>query len=115
MLHRWSQVDEILPSLGKHQLSNRDYLAAAGKALNRMTDLQESPTLQFIQSQFQMLLTSKNNLRYLKHVIIIAAELFCTSPEAYRMLRRSCIIHLPSEQLIRDLTSRSFQDVILAT
>ena len=41
----------------------------------------------------------------------IAAELLCTSPEAYRMLRRSNIINLPSEQLIRDLTSRSFQDV----
>ena len=111
MLHIWSQVDEILLSLGKHQLSNSDYLAAASKALNRMMDMQKSSTLQFIQSQLQMLLTTKKNLRYSKHVIIIAAELLCTSPAAYGMLRRSRIINLPREQLIRDLTSCSFQDV----
>ena len=78
-----------------------------------MTNIQASHTLQFNQSQLQMLLSTQNKLRYSKHVVIIAVELLCTSPAAYRMLRRSRIIHLPMEQLIRDLTSRSFQDVNL--
>jgi hypothetical protein len=75
-----------------------------------MLDMLETPNFQFIHAQIQMLLTSKNNLRYSKHVMILAAELLCVSPAAYRMLRRSGVINLPREQTVRDLMTRSLDD-----
>jgi hypothetical protein len=80
------------------------------KELNSIDDLHNSSHFQFLMAQLEMLLTPSNRLQYTKYSLIFAAELLCTSPAAYRMLRGSRTIILPKQQLIRDLMNRSLQD-----
>jgi hypothetical protein len=80
------------------------------KELNKMTDVFETPNFHFLLAQMQMLLIPKNNFRYSKHTSVLAAELLCVSPAAYRMIRRSGILKLPKEQAVRELMSNSLQD-----
>ena len=115
LLHRWSQLKEVIEVVSNHTPSNADHLACAMAELTQMAITLKSPHLEFLQAQLQMLLTPKNNLRYTKHLLVFAAELLCISPAAYRMLRRSGAINLPREQLIRELMSSSFQDQNLPT
>ena len=42
--------------------------------------------------------------------MLLAAEILNLSPSAYRMLRRSGAIILPSKRLLRKLFSKSFQE-----
>ena len=73
-----------------------DYLETLGV-------LHDSPQFQFIQDQLQLLITPRNGHRSTKNSFILAAELFCISPFAYRMLRNSGAACLPNEKLIRNL------------
>ena len=43
----------------------------------------------------QLLLTKIKGRRFTKHNLVLAAELFCVSPAAYRMLRNSGAVCLP--------------------
>ena len=70
----------------------------------------DSSVMSFLLEQFHLVIRSKFGRRYNKHVLILAAEILNISPAAYRMLRRSRVIILPSERLIRKLLSNSFQD-----
>ena len=57
-----------------------------------------------------LLITNKYGRRYTKHVLLLASEIVNISPSAYRTLRRSEAVILPSERLIRKLLSKPFQD-----
>ena len=57
-----------------------------------------------------IILTSSNKRQYSKASIILAAELLCVSPAAYRMITASRVICLPKEKCIRDLMSRSLKE-----
>ena len=74
------------------------------------SEVQECPQFQFLVAQLDNLLTPYNKIRYTKHLLILAGELLCISPAAYRMLRNSRTIILPWERLLRDLMTRSFQN-----
>ena len=109
--HRWSQVDEILSTVENYQVSNSDHLAKVMYQLKQMTsEVQECPQFQFLGAQLDNLLTPYNKIRYTKHLLILAGQLLCISPAAYRMLRNSRTIILPCERLLRDLKTRSFQN-----
>ena len=110
LVSRWSQIDFILKVLSEHRASNEDHLESALKELSKIDDYEGSAHLQFIHAQLQMLLRPSNNLNFAKNIIVLASELLCVSPAAYRMLRNSGVMKLPREQLIRNLMSRSFQD-----
>ena len=78
--------------------------------LDKMEDMEGSPSFQFMRNQLSMILTPKNNLRFSKSALIFAAELLCISPAAYRMIRSGGAMCLPREQLIRELMSLTFND-----
>lgn len=78
-------LDAVFDIISKHEPGNKEYLNQATKELNKMMDMLETPNFQFIQAQLKMLLTSKNNLRYSKHLLVMAAELLCVLPAAYSM------------------------------
>ena len=75
-----------------------------------MVELHDSPHFQFLQEQMQLLLTQPNGRRFTKHILVLAAELFCISPAAYRMIRNSGAICLPHEKLVKQLLSRCSDD-----
>ena len=53
---------------------------------------------------------SLHGRRYSRYVLILAAELICISPAAYRFLRNSKTLILPNEKLIRELLNKSLQN-----
>ena len=114
LFHKWSQLSDIISVLNCYCPLNTDYLSKAMKELNKIEELHDTPNFQFILEQLELLLQQVNGRRYTKHIIILAAELLCISPAAYRMLRNSKAIILPREKFIRELMSKSYQDNNLA-
>ena len=110
LVHKWSMVKDIVNNVSLYEPSNDDYLQKALKSLNSMETLLDSLTYQFLIDQFNLLLSKKHGRRYHKHVLIFAAELLNISPAAYRMVKRSEIIILPDEQMIRGLLTKSLSD-----
>ena len=110
LVHKWSIVKDIVNNVSLCEPSNDDYLQKALKSLNSMETLLDSSTYQFLIDQFNLLLSKKHGRRYHKHVLIFAAELLNISPAAYRMVKRSEIIILPGEKMIRGLLTKPLSD-----
>ena len=113
LISRWSQIDNILSITQRFEPTNEDYLDRVNKLLDGMAELHDNPHFQFIQDQFLLLLTKPNGRRFTKHTLVLAAELFCISPAAYRMLRNSGAICLPHENRVRELLSHTLDDTNL--
>ena len=75
-----------------------------------MGDLHDSPHFQFIQEQIHLLLTPPKGRHFTKYILLLAAEIFCISSAAYRMIRNSGAICLPNDKLVRQLPSRTSND-----
>ena len=109
LLHRWSQVDEILSIVDNYQVSNANNLEKAMNELKQMTpEVQECPQFQFLEVQPDYLLTPSNKINYTKYLLILAGEFLCISPAAYRMLRNSRAIILPRERSGLHLSAQFF-------
>ena len=110
LLHKWSQVAEILNTINNHEPESSAYLEKAIGVLDCLVEYHDSSHFQFVQDQLQLMLTPPNGRRYSKHVIILAAQLHNLSPATYRMLRMPKAIGLPNEKLIQNLLSKTFHD-----
>lgn len=113
LLSRWTQVNELISAINSHEADSADLLKKAIQFLKLMTDCHDLPQYQFVLSQLHMLLSPAKGRRYDKDVLILAAELHNISPAAYKMLRKSGSIALPSVKLIKQMLSKCFQDVNL--
>lgn len=110
LLHKWSQFKNIISVLSSYVHKSQDVIDQVIDELSAISEFEHHPSFQFIQEQLQILSTPANGRRYTKNVLIFAAELLCTSPAAYRLLRNSNVILLPHETLVRDLMNKSLQD-----
>ena len=116
LLHKWSQVSNILSVISSHEPSTSDRLRKLICECNEISELADSPPIfQFLQEQLQLMLYSAHGRPYSKHVLILAAELICIFPAAYRFLRNSNTLLLPNEKLVRELMNKSYQDNNLRT
>ena len=79
--------------------TNEDILLRVIDTLKSTSDLHHSQHFHHIMSQLHLLLTPKSGRRYDKETLVLAAELFNTSPAAYRMLRNSGSVALPGIRL----------------
>ena len=80
LLHRWSQVDEILSTVDNYQVSDANHLEKAMNELKQMTpEVQECPHFQFLEVQLDYLLTPSNKINYTKYLVILARELLYLS------------------------------------
>ena len=70
LIHRWTQIEEMLSHLYKYDHQNQDIWTAASKILLELKGFEESLTFNFLFEQFSLLLTSKFGRRYNKHVIL---------------------------------------------
>ena len=80
LLHKWTQVRNIITVMNLHEASTQDLLSKLIKECKQVTDLADAPNFQFLQEQLQLMLSSPQGRRYSKHVLIFAAELICVSP-----------------------------------
>ena len=96
--------------MNSYDIPGKDLLEKSIQDLMEIEYLQDNPTYQLILEQLQLILTPINGRRYNKHLLILAAELLCISPAAYRMLRRSEAIILPRERTIREQMSKSLSE-----
>ena len=103
LISKWSQINVITSVINSYEPLNEDNLKQALKYLESMADLHDSPHFQFVQDQLQLLLTPPKGRRLTKHSLIFAAEIFCISPSANRMMRDSGAICLPNHKFVRNL------------
>ena len=110
LISRWSQIDDILSVTRRYEPDNEDYLERITNVFESMVEMHDNPHFQFIQDQVLLLLTKPSGRRFTKHALILAGELFCLSPAAYRTLRNSGAICLPNEKRVRELLSQASDD-----
>ena len=89
LFRKWSQFKSITTVMNSYDTPGKDLLEKSIQDLMEIEYLQDNPTSKLILEQLQLILTPINGRRYNKHLLILAAELLCISPAAYRMLRRS--------------------------
>ena len=102
LITKWSQFDQILSCLTEYEFKDADYLKHALEELDQMS-YSDSPHFQFLYAQLQLLLTSSNGHRFDRNIYIFAAELYGISPAAYKMVRKSGSVVLPSIDMIKKL------------
>ena len=96
--------------MNSYDIPGKDLLEKSIQDLIEIEYLQDIHPYQLTLEELQRILTPINGHRYNKHLLILAAELLCISPAAYRMLRRSEAIILPRERTIRELMSKSLSE-----
>lgn len=64
LLHKWSQLRNIISVMNCYCPSNKDHLSKAMKELNKIEELHDLPNFQFIMGQLNLLLPQANRLRY---------------------------------------------------
>ena len=104
LITKWSQFDQILSCLTEYEFKDADYLKHALEELDQMS-CSDSPHFQFLYAQLQLLLTNSNAHRFDRNIYIFAAELYGISPAAYKMVRKSGSVVLPSIYMIKKLFS----------
>ena len=110
-IHKWSDVQTILRKLVEYKMSSEAHLKKAHQELDLCDEFIDSPSFQFIQEQLQLF--NKSHLKsksYSKHTVIFALELMGVSPAAYRLIRNSRLVYLPSQRFLKGILSNTFQD-----
>ena len=110
LINKWTQINSIITSVNLFEPSNKANINFLLGYLDTLGVLRDSSQLQFIQDQLQLLITPPNGHRSTKHSFILAAELFCISRSAYRMLQYLVAVCLLNEKLIRNLFLRCTDD-----
>ena len=113
LLSRWSQLEHIFSTVENFEPDSTDYHAIALNALDSMNDYHDSQHFQFIQSQLKLLLSKPQGRQYDRNLVVIAAELHNISPAAYKMLRKSKVLALPSIKFINKMLSNTLQEANL--
>ena len=113
LLSKWSHLQFIFSVLKDFEAESSDCQKIALNALESMDEYHDSPHFQFIRTQLQLLLCKPKGRQYEKHLVVIAAELHNVSPAAYKMLRKSGALALPSIKLIKKMLSNTLQDTNL--
>ena len=80
-------MHDIIRIVNGHTITTNNFVRAALTELYKVVDVTDDTMIKFLQDQITMILTSSNKRQYLKASIILAAELLCVSPAAYRMIR----------------------------
>ena len=110
-IHKWSELQKIVDILIKHNNPSEAHFKKAVQELDLCEEFIDSPTFQFIQEQLQLFIKSHFQLKsYSKHTVIFALELMGVSPAAYRLIRNSKLVYLPSERFLKGILSKTFQD-----
>ena len=106
-------MKSIFSAVENAAAESSDYQKIALNALESMNEFHESPHFQFIRAQLELLLRKPKGRQYDKNLMVLAAELHNASPAAYKMLRKSGAVALPSIKLIKKLLSNTFQETNL--
>jgi hypothetical protein len=94
-----------------YQPSDREILEAATDVMDGFSfKVHQAPAYMFAMQQLSLLMVDKFGRRHGRQTLTLASTIWIASPAAYRVLRRSDMVILPSERLIRSLLSKSFQD-----
>ena len=109
LLHKWSQVAEILNTINNHESESSAYLEKAIGVLDCLVEYHDSSHFQFVQDQLQLMLTPPKRQALFKACYHIGCTI-AQFPAAYRMLRMSKAIALPNEKLRQNLLSKTFHD-----
>ena len=110
LVSKWSQIEEIVLLADKYEPDKSDILKTVLELMEMLVDCHELPNYQFIIAQLKLLLIKGNGRRFDSTTLVFAIQIHNISPSAYKMIRRSGSIVLPSLKLIRNFFSKSIQD-----
>ena len=98
LVDTWTEIHNIIRVVNRHTITTNYSVKAVITKLNKVVDVADDTMIKFLQDQMTMISTSSNKRQYSKASIILAVELLCASPCAYRMIRTSRVICLLKEQ-----------------
>lgn len=115
LLSKWSQIRSITEQVNTYEYTSQESLQYIISQLCKMTEAHELPHLTFILSQLRLVFKPPDGRRFHTDTLIFAMQLHNISPSAYKMIRRSGLIILPSTKKIKEVLSSSLQDSNLKT
>ena len=101
-----ARLEKMQPQSEKHGVNVSKPLEKDLLTIMSGQNLDSTPHMKFFwEQQMRLLQTKKMGHRYLPQVIRFALSIHCKSPSAYRELRESGALILPSERVLRDYKS----------
>ena len=113
LISKWSQIDSLIEEVNSYEFTNQDLLQQSLDLLYKMVDAHDLPHFSFLLAQLKLLFKPPEGRRYDTNTMMFAMQLHNISPSAYRMIRRSGCVVLPSSEKITQLLSGSLQDINL--
>ena len=110
LVSKWSPIEEIVLLADKYEPDKSDILKTVLELMEMLVDCHELPNYQFIIAQLKLLLIKRIGRRFDSTTLVFAIQIHNISPSAYKMIRRSGSIVLPTLKLIRMFLSKSIQD-----
>ncbi len=97
------RIENLQSKLEKHAVNVSEPLEKDLISIMSGQNLDSTPHMKFFwEQQMHLLQTNKMGRRYHPQVIRLALSIHCKSPSAYRELRESGALILPSERVLRD-------------
>ena len=115
LLSKWSQMRYITDQVNAYEYTSQEILEHAISQLCNMTEAHELAHFTFLLSQLRLIFKPPDGRRFDTDTMIFAMQLHNISPSAYKMIRRSGLIILPSTEKVKQLLARSVQDSNLKT
>ncbi len=97
------RIENLQSKIEKHAVNVSEPLEKDLLSIMSVQNLDSTPHMKFFwEQQMRLLQTNKMGRKYNPQVIRFALSIHCKSPSAYRELRESGALILPSERVLRD-------------
>ena len=113
LLNKWSQVRLLIDQFQNHEHSSDDVRKVIDD-LENLSNTYEIHQFCFLLSQIGLLLLHKNKRKFTTQTMIFALQLRNISPSCYRTILKSDNPILPSVKKVKDILSKTVQDLNLA-
>lgn len=115
LLSKWSQIRSIMDQVNTYEHTSNEILQRVISQLCEMTEAYDIAHFTFLLSQLRLMLQLPTGRRFDTDTMIFAIQLHNISPSAYKMIRRSGLIILPSTKQVKQMLAISVQDSNLKT
>ena len=115
LLSKWSQIRSISDQVNTYECTSKEILQHVISQLCEVTEAHELAHFNFLLSQLCLMFKPPDGRRFETDTMIFALQLHDISPSAYKMIRRSGLIILPSTKRVKQMLASIQQDSNLRT
>ena len=105
LISQWSQIQSMIKVVNTYESTGQDKLHQILAQLHSLNEAHDHSQFSFLLAQLKLMFKSPEGRRFDTNTMMFSMQLHNISPSAYRMIRRSGLIILPSSQKISQMLS----------